>query len=209
MATTDFGKVEGCRSFSYQVIIVVTYDDGRLFPLTEDSPKCLLPIANRPLLSYQLDVIKQSGATEIYIVTPQEYHSQLTQFAAPYANELVIEVVPVADMIGSADCIRAVSDRIRGDFIVFNSDTLSQINLGELVHVHRIRSSDVTMLLSAVPLEESEKKGASATLKVRMYMITTSFFTFLPINLPPLLPPLCRLMRRTRSSLPSFPLAVS
>jgi NDP-sugar pyrophosphorylase family protein len=103
---------------------------------------------------------------EIYVVTPTEYQAQLSQFVVQYASELLIEIVPVTEMIGSADAIRAVSDRIRGDFIVFNSDTLSQINLGELVHAHRLQCSDVTMLLSAVPLEESDKKGASATLKV-------------------------------------------
>lgn len=63
MASSDFGRMEEDRCFGYQVIIAVTYDDGRLFPLTEDCPKCMLPVANRVLLSYQLDVLKQSGAS--------------------------------------------------------------------------------------------------------------------------------------------------
>jgi NDP-sugar pyrophosphorylase family protein len=47
----------------YQVVIIVDYDDGRLFPLTEETPKCLLPIANRKILGYQLDVLQSCGAT--------------------------------------------------------------------------------------------------------------------------------------------------
>ena len=35
----------------------------RLYPLTEDMPKALLPVANRPLLLYQLDVLERSGFT--------------------------------------------------------------------------------------------------------------------------------------------------
>ena len=46
----------------YQAIIIVDYDDGRLFPLTDGCPKCLLPIANRRLLAYQLDLLSKSGA---------------------------------------------------------------------------------------------------------------------------------------------------
>lgn len=46
----------------FQVIVIVEDDDGRLFPLTQDIPKCLLPIANRPLLAYTLDTIRNSGA---------------------------------------------------------------------------------------------------------------------------------------------------
>ena len=33
-----------------------------MFPLTEDAPKCLLPIANRRLLGFQLDMLAKSGA---------------------------------------------------------------------------------------------------------------------------------------------------
>ncbi len=46
----------------FQVIVTVEDDDGRMFPLTQDLPKCLLPIANRPLLAYTLDSIRNSGA---------------------------------------------------------------------------------------------------------------------------------------------------
>jgi hypothetical protein len=62
------------RTTEYQVVIIIEYDDGRMFPLTEDRPKCLLPIANNSLLSYQLDMLERSGATgllfliQIYIL---------------------------------------------------------------------------------------------------------------------------------------------
>lgn len=34
--------------------------EANLFPLTNDSPKGLLPIVNRPLLKYQLDLLAAS-----------------------------------------------------------------------------------------------------------------------------------------------------
>ena len=46
----------------FQVVLVVDYDDGRMFPFTEDCPKCLLPVCNRKLISFQLDMISKSGA---------------------------------------------------------------------------------------------------------------------------------------------------
>ena len=47
----------------FQVVIIIEYDDGRMFPLTEVNPKCLLPLANKQLLTYQLDMLEKSGAT--------------------------------------------------------------------------------------------------------------------------------------------------
>lgn len=55
----DFG--DSMRDPEFQVVIVIDYDDGRMFPLTEDTPKCLLPVGNRRLLSYQLDMLAKSG----------------------------------------------------------------------------------------------------------------------------------------------------
>ena len=61
--------MSGCSDYlemrhpEYQVVIIVDFDDGRLYPLTEQTPKCLLPIANKKLLAYQLDMLTKSGVT--------------------------------------------------------------------------------------------------------------------------------------------------
>lgn len=59
----------GNNSYNHhQVVIIVDYDDGRLFPLTEEIPKCLLPVANRKILGYQLDMLQSCGATGICLL---------------------------------------------------------------------------------------------------------------------------------------------
>lgn len=54
------------RRPEFQVVVVVDYDD-RIFPLTENIPNCLLPVANRPILSYQLDMLHGSGVLGKFI----------------------------------------------------------------------------------------------------------------------------------------------
>ena len=51
------------KSSEFQVVIAVDYDDGRLFPLTENSPLCLLPIGNETILRLQLNALEKFGAT--------------------------------------------------------------------------------------------------------------------------------------------------
>lgn len=115
---------------------------------------------------------------EIFIVTPKEYYPQLSQFLLSHIDdEVLIELIQVNELYGSADAVRAVHDRIRGDFIFVNSDTLSQINISELVYTHRLQSSDVTMLLAVAPLEESEKKGAPPVMKVIIIVPSFSIMT--------------------------------
>lgn len=57
---SEYGDI--IRAPEYQVVLIIDYDDGRMFPLTEDCPKCLLPVGNRKLLSYQLDMLAKSGS---------------------------------------------------------------------------------------------------------------------------------------------------
>lgn len=49
------------RAPEFQAIIYVDFDDGRMFPLLENYPKCLLPVMNRELLAFQLDLLSKSG----------------------------------------------------------------------------------------------------------------------------------------------------
>lgn len=46
----------------------------RLFPLTENYPKALITINNRPILDYILDKVLDIGITEIYLVTNSRYY---------------------------------------------------------------------------------------------------------------------------------------
>jgi hypothetical protein len=64
------------RGPEFQAVLIIDYDDGRMFPLTEDCPKCLLPVGNRRLLSYQLDVLAKSGIAGIE-------HAALSVLALP------------------------------------------------------------------------------------------------------------------------------
>ena len=141
------------------MVIIIDYDDGRMFPLTEEIPKCLLPVANRPLLGFQLDMLAKSGAEEVFISAPAEYETQLNACIDDYRrdhteNEVIssmsIELVYVEEMMGSADGLRAVRERIRGDFIVLASDVITQFPLGDLTNLHKLSTSDLSLMLTKV-----------------------------------------------------------
>ena len=97
---------------------------------------------------------------EIIIVASQEYANPLRLFKAEDIRENVsIELVFVEELSGTADCLRAVHDRIRGEFICMSADFISQYSFAKLINLHKISASDITMLLAPIPFEEAEKKG--------------------------------------------------
>lgn len=72
-----------------------------------------------------------------------------------------IDYTFVEDMSGSVDALRAIADSIRGEFICLTADIMSQYSLTHLVNKHRLSASDITMLLSPIPFDESVKKGGA------------------------------------------------
>lgn len=111
-------------------------------------------------------MLERSGATEVFVVSPKDYEGLLQHFLPTLRFEMKIELVAVDELNGSADGLRAVYERIRGDFIVLNSDILSEFSLGPLVDLHRTRTSDLTMLLATLPADEVDKKGQKKKLEI-------------------------------------------
>ncbi len=52
-----------------RALILAAGRGTRLRPLTDDRPKCLVPLAGRPLLDWQLDALRAAGVERIAIVT--------------------------------------------------------------------------------------------------------------------------------------------
>ncbi len=52
-----------------KAIILAAGCSTRLYPLTLDTPKCLLKIANRTLIEYQLSILNECGIEDIVVVT--------------------------------------------------------------------------------------------------------------------------------------------
>src|SRR3546814_12876339 len=52
-----------------KALILSAGQGSRLLPLTEDCPKCLLPLGGRSILEHQVEQLAAAGVTEIVVVT--------------------------------------------------------------------------------------------------------------------------------------------
>jgi hypothetical protein len=125
----------------------------------------------------QVNIIFNLRTTELFIVCPRDYEAQLSRFLADYVRtKMSIDLVISEDMSGSADGLRAVSDRIRGDFFCVGSDFISQCTLGEMANLHRINSSDLTMMLATtandVKRDEVDQEFIAINNSGRIFMKT-------------------------------------
>ncbi len=122
----------------------------RLRPLTETTPKPLVPIAGKPLLGYHLDHLAAHGITDIRINThylPAQMEEFIAQYQTTQPNRLSISTIYEPELLGSAGTIRDNQSWLSGNepFLVIYSDNLTDIDYGKLIDHHRQSKAQVTI----------------------------------------------------------------
>ncbi|MBN2032151.1 MAG: NDP-sugar synthase [Deltaproteobacteria bacterium] len=121
---------------------------SRLRPLTYKRPKALMPIANRPILAWNIDYLKIQGATDI-IINAHHHHEQVVNYVRENPlSGVKIETKVELEILGTGGGIKNVEDFFSPEpFVVMNADILTNIDLKTALHDHRSRGAFVTLLL--------------------------------------------------------------
>lgn len=115
-------------------VILSAGQGKRLSPLTDSRPKCLVPIAGRPILEWQIHALAQAGVDEITVVTgfcADAVDTMLMTTNVPAEVRTIYNpFFTVADNIGSCWAAR---DLIGDDTLLLNGDTLFEPRIARRV----------------------------------------------------------------------------
>uniref|UniRef100_M8CTP6 Translation initiation factor eIF2B subunit gamma n=1 Tax=Aegilops tauschii TaxID=37682 RepID=M8CTP6_AEGTA len=163
----------------FQVVVLAGGTSEKLSPLvSKDVPKALLPVANRPAISYVLDLLESSDLKDIIVVSKrpsssisapppvvegQEAGRRLGAWiSSAYLDRLVVEVVAVTEDIGTAGALRAISKRlVANDVLVISGDLVTDVLPGAVAATHRRNGAAVTALLCSVPVSGPSDAASS------------------------------------------------
>jgi mannose-1-phosphate guanylyltransferase len=120
----------------------------RLRPLTDDLPKPLMPIFQKPLITFALDHLLAAGVESFVINTHHLAAYFETLFAdGAYAGRPV-KLVHEPDLLETGGGIKNVQQFLTSaPFIVYSGDILTDFNLEPLLEEHVRRGNDVTLAL--------------------------------------------------------------
>ena len=125
----------------------------RLQPLTATTPKPLVPVLNVPSICYTLFLLKESGFRKA-IINIHHHPESLHRFFGQHdfgTLEIVLSEEPTILGTGGGlkKCEHLLDD---GDFLLINSDIISDIDLSGLVAHHRQSGLGGTLVLHETPL---------------------------------------------------------
>jgi mannose-1-phosphate guanylyltransferase len=120
----------------------------RLRPLTDTMPKCLVPIAGRPLLSYWIALLERHGFDEV-LVNLHHLPEQVRAYVAGLDSPLRVTLFDEPTLLGSAGTVRANRAWVADGqpFLVAYADNLTGVDLTSLVRAHERARTLLTMAL--------------------------------------------------------------
>jgi mannose-1-phosphate guanylyltransferase len=109
----------------------------RLRPLTDTTPKCLLPIRGAPMLSIWLDLCHRHGVSDV-LINAHAHGEQIRDYLASHRNGVKTRVVDEPVLLGSAGTVLANRDWVAGErcFWILYADVLTNADLGRMMQFH-------------------------------------------------------------------------
>ena len=128
----------------------------RLRPLTDQFPKPLLPIADRPLIEYTLLLLRKYGVTDVVINLHYQGEKIIQALGDGSRWGMKIRYSEEPEILGTGGGIKKVAALLsESPFFVINSDILVEINLDKLVEFHLRKKAAATLALREDPEVDS------------------------------------------------------
>jgi mannose-1-phosphate guanylyltransferase len=139
-----------------KAMILAAGKGTRLLPLTKNLPKCLMPLAGRPLIDWQLSWLKKHGVTECIINLHHLPEQVRTHCGDGATFGLHVEYSFEPELLGTAGAVKKVSNFFVDEpFLVIYGDNFSQWDLGRLkVCFEQSDSATATLAAMAVHWRE-------------------------------------------------------
>ncbi|MFZ5640607.1 MAG: nucleotidyltransferase family protein, partial [Bacillota bacterium] len=138
-----------------KAVIMAGGKGTRLRPLTCNKPKPMVPVLNKPVMEYAVDLLKKHGITEIAVTLQylpdviKDYFGDGSAFGVHL--HYFEETVP----LGTAGSVKNAEEFLDEPFLVISGDGITDYDLTAAIDYHRQKGGIVTLVLAreSTPLE--------------------------------------------------------
>ena len=185
-----------------QAVIMAGGFGTRLRPITCSIPKPMALVANRPMLSHIIELLKKHDFNDLTMML--YYQPEIIKNYFKDGKDLGVSIKylrPEADL-GTAGSVGFARENITGTFLVISGDVLTDFDISKAIEFHRKKKAIATMVLTRVenPLQFgvviTDKDGKverflekpswgevfSDTINTGIYILEPEVFNYVPEN---------------------------
>ncbi|HVP13531.1 MAG TPA: nucleotidyltransferase family protein [Phycisphaerae bacterium] len=116
----------------------------RLFPLTQDVPKPMLPIGDRPLMQRTIEQLRDAGISRVNVTTHYRHDKIAEHFGDGREFGVRMKYVNEDQPLGTAGAL-ALMEVPDEPLLVINGDILTQVDFRAMLAYHRKHEADLTV----------------------------------------------------------------
>ncbi len=118
----------------------------RLRPLTNQIPKCLVPVCGKPIIEYWFSLFRKYGITEV-LVNLNHFPDQVKNYISEHVKDIKVKLSYEEMLLGSLGTIIHNRSFVKGesDFFIFYADNLTNLNITDMMKFHQSSDKPFTM----------------------------------------------------------------
>lgn len=144
-----------------QAVILAGGEGTRLRPLTLTVPKPVVPLANRPFISYMIDWLHRHGFDEVVMSCGFLADGVRKVLGAGTVDGVRIQYVDEPEPLGTAGAVKLAQPYLGERFAVLNGDVLTDLDMSRLREFHERQGASAT--LGLYPVEDPSSYGVVVT----------------------------------------------
>ncbi|MCL4542720.1 MAG: sugar phosphate nucleotidyltransferase [Deltaproteobacteria bacterium] len=134
-----------------QAVIMAGGFGTRLKPLTNNAPKPMIHVANKPMMEHVVNLLKMYGINDLIILLYVQPETIKNYFKDGTGFGVNIEYILAEEDYGTAGAVKNVEKVIKDDdFLVISADIITDVNLKKPMDFHASKKSDATIVLTRV-----------------------------------------------------------
>lgn len=139
-------------------LVFAAGEGTRLRPLTDDRPKPLHPVHDRPILTHCLETLVGLDVERLVVIVGYRGDQIVERYGGEFRGQPV-EYVRQDEPLGMAHALLAAGPQVEGDVAMMDGDCLIEGRLRTLVERHRDSAVDSTLLVRRVSQDAARQKA--------------------------------------------------
>lgn len=149
----DLNELLSPKQYTNKIVLMVGGLGTRLRPLTNEIPKPMLKVGNKPILETIIENFSKYGFKNFILCTNYKADIIKKYFSNGEHLGVNIEYIYENKRLGTAGALSLLKDKIVDDFFVMNGDLLTTLNFNHLLNYHKLNNAFSTMGVREYDLE--------------------------------------------------------
>lgn len=136
-----------------KVVIMAGGKGTRISSVNSEVPKPMIPIINKPILEYQIEILKDQGFKDIIIVIGhlgkiiKDYFGDGSKISSVTGKSFGVNIsyIEEKDPLGTAGALYLLKDKVKSDFLLLNGDIIFDIDIKRFYEFHKKKNSLATI----------------------------------------------------------------